>query len=132
MKIQIAVDANIIISALLGGKARFALFNKQYQFITTDFNISEVKKYLPLLVEETGSSEEELLNFLYLLPLTVTARQSYTNQLTKAKNILKGVDIHDANLLALALKLNTPIWSQDKHFQKIKTHLVILNTEDLI
>lgn len=37
MKIRIVVDTNIIISALLGGKARFILFDQRYAFIVSEF-----------------------------------------------------------------------------------------------
>ena len=49
MKIIIAVDANIILSALLGGKPSIILFNHKYEFTTTEFTIGEVEKYLPKL-----------------------------------------------------------------------------------
>lgn len=43
MKILIAVDANILMSALLGGKPSVILFDPRFQFITTAFTIEEVK-----------------------------------------------------------------------------------------
>jgi predicted nucleic acid-binding protein len=49
MKIIVAVDANIILSALLGGKPSIILFDGKYQFVTTKFTLEEVKKYLPRL-----------------------------------------------------------------------------------
>ena len=54
MKIIVVVDANIILSALLGGKPSFILFDPKFKFITTEFTISEVKKYLPKQVREGG------------------------------------------------------------------------------
>ncbi|MBI2415949.1 MAG: hypothetical protein HYV33_04820 [Candidatus Kerfeldbacteria bacterium] len=43
----IAVDANILLSALLGGKPSIILFDTRFHFITTEFTIDEVEKYLP-------------------------------------------------------------------------------------
>ena len=50
MKIKICVDANIIISALIGGVARNILFDSKFEFITTESTIKEVTKYLPILL----------------------------------------------------------------------------------
>jgi hypothetical protein len=36
MKIIVAVDANILLSALLGGKPIIILFDGKYQFVTTN------------------------------------------------------------------------------------------------
>jgi len=43
MRITIVVDANIILSALLDGKPSYILFDGKYQFITSEFTLSEVK-----------------------------------------------------------------------------------------
>lgn len=42
----IVIDANIIISALIGGSARFILLKTDYQFITTEYTIREVEKLI--------------------------------------------------------------------------------------
>ena len=34
MRLRIVIDANIVISALLGGKSRFILFDPKFEFIT--------------------------------------------------------------------------------------------------
>jgi len=47
MKILIAVDANIILSALLGGKSAVLLFDSRFEFMTTRFTMNEVERYLP-------------------------------------------------------------------------------------
>jgi predicted nucleic acid-binding protein len=49
MNIAIVVDANVILSALIGGKSGLILFDSRFEFVTTDFTIEEVKKYLPKL-----------------------------------------------------------------------------------
>ena len=43
MKITIAVDAQPLFSALLGGVARRILFDPRFKFITTEFTLNEVK-----------------------------------------------------------------------------------------
>jgi len=41
MKPTIVVDANPIISALIGGYSREVLFDHSFQFITTEFTIED-------------------------------------------------------------------------------------------
>ncbi len=50
MNIEIVVDANIIISALIGGSSREILFDHRYRFLTTNFTLKEVEKYIPTIV----------------------------------------------------------------------------------
>jgi predicted nucleic acid-binding protein len=45
---KLVVDANIFISALIGGKAAELLFNPNFDLLTTERTTWEVKKYLPL------------------------------------------------------------------------------------
>ena len=44
--IKIIIDATPIISALIGGISREIIFDNTYEFLTTEFTINEVKKYL--------------------------------------------------------------------------------------
>ncbi len=53
MRIAIVVDANIVMSALLGGKPSAILFDHRFQFVTTEFTIKEVEKYLPRLEKKS-------------------------------------------------------------------------------
>ncbi len=43
MSIKIVVDANVIISALIGGSYRDILFDHRYDFLTAEFTLEEVK-----------------------------------------------------------------------------------------
>ncbi len=48
---KLVVDANIFISALIGGKAAELLFNPNFDLLTAERTTWEVKKYLPQLAE---------------------------------------------------------------------------------
>ena len=60
---KLVVDANIFISALIGGKAAELLFNPDFDLLTTERTTWEVKKYLPQLAEYT-EDVIELVRFL--------------------------------------------------------------------
>lgn len=128
MKIVIVVDANIILSALLGGKPSSILFDSRFQFTTTKFTISEVKKYLPKLTSKLDISQRELNMLLEKLPISIYGKYFYGNELKEAEIMMEKIDKKDVDILALAMRLETHLWSQDKDFEKcgyskiLKTH----------
>lgn len=132
MNIIIVVDANVILSALLGGSARFILFKREFEFITTNFTIVEVKKYLDVVAEKSKVSKKEITRALSLLPIKVYQGNFSRTNLQKAKGLIGSIDPKDIDILSLALKLNSYLWSEDRHFEKIKNHIKLLKTESLI
>ena len=58
---KLVVDANVFISALVGGKAAELLFNPNLELITTERTTWEVKKYLPKLAAHTDQTPPDLL-----------------------------------------------------------------------
>jgi len=132
MKILIIVDANVILSALLGGSARFILFKTEFEFVTTDFTIKEVEKYLDVVVAKSGISKKEIIHALSLLPIEVYPNSFYRIHFEKAKELIDSIDPKDADILALTLRLNTYLWSEDHHFEEIQNHIKLIKTESLI
>ena len=123
--IAIVVDANIIISALLGGKPSIILFDAKFQFTTSQFTINEVIKYFPKIAKKLNVPERELLSALNDLPLLTYDRNFYEDKLKSAKEFIGQIDKKDIEILALALKLETPLWSEDKHFEKSAYHKLL-------
>ena len=132
MKIRVVVDANIIISAFLGGRSRFLLFDSRFEFTTAQFTIKEVEKYIPLISQKSEVSEEEIKRGISLLPLKIVSRNYYKNYLKKAKSLIEKIDKDDIDILALYLKENTFLWSEDKDFEKVKAKINLLKTKDLL
>lgn len=129
---NLAVDANVIISALLGGKALFVFRNSPIKgFFTSAFTFNEVRKYIPYIAKKIHLPSEIIRFNLELLPLEITQRKSYSKQFKKAKSLISHRDPDDVELLALALQFNFPIWSNDKDFEnagtKIYTTAQLLN-----
>lgn len=128
MSIIIVIDANIIISALLGGKPSIILFDGTYKFSTTEFTIDEVKKYIPRLAKKLGVEEIKLHYLLENLSIFIYSKSFYKKEFSKAKRLIGHIDPKDVDVLALALKFETYVWSQDKHLDEcgyeklLKTH----------
>lgn len=128
--IRIVVDANILISALLDGSAKFVLFDPRYEFVTTEFTLHEVYHFLSFISKRSGVSLRELEISVKLLPLIVYPRERYRHTLSKARKALKNIDIHDIDLLALYFVESTYLWSEDKDFEEIKPPIRLLKTKD--
>lgn len=114
---KLAADANVILSAV-AGKAALRIFLKEdIEIITTQFNVNEVREYLGVIAEQYAFSEEILESQLKLLPLKIYPRHLYEDFIKKASKKLSDRDEDDIELLALAMKLNVPVWSNDRDFQ---------------
>ena len=127
--IKIIVDATPIISALIGGTSREILFDPTYEFLTTEFTINEVKKYLPYIGKKSKILLEQIEESLELLPLTIYTKGFYSDKIEKARQLIEYIDKKDIDILALALKTSNPLWSEDTHFEKI-SQINLLKTKD--
>jgi len=90
---------------------------EEIEIATTQFNIEEVRKYLGVIAERYRLSEEILESQLKLLPLKIYPKHFYEDRIPKATKRMAGRDEDDVELLALALKLNVPVWSNDSDFK---------------
>jgi len=114
---KLAVDANPILSALIGGAALKGFWDSRLSLYTTVHTVGEVVEYLPRLAQKAGIPFQEAFASLYLLPLTVYGSAFYRSKLTKARRLIGERDPDDVDLLALALKLDIPVWTNDKDFE---------------
>lgn len=66
-----------------------------------------------------------------MFPIEAYQDAFFDEQKSRANELIGGRDPTDADLLALALKLQCPIWSHDRDFQKI-LGIDVVTTGDLI
>ncbi|MDZ4221547.1 MAG: PIN domain-containing protein [Patescibacteria group bacterium] len=114
----IVVDANVLCSALLGGKPGSILFDERFQFVTAEYTLNEVKKYVPMLADKLSLPNEYLHEMLGGLPVFVYDDAWYASGITEAERMIGHIDAKDVPILALALRLGAPLWSQDAHFDQ--------------
>lgn len=113
---RLAADANVILSAVAGKAALRVFLKEDLEIVTTQFNIDEVREYMSVIAKKYDLAEEILESQLKLLPLKVYARDEYKSFLTRSAKVMSGRDIDDIELLALAMKLKIPVWSNDRDF----------------
>jgi len=114
---KLAADANVILSAVAGKAALRVFLKEDIEIATTQFNIDEVRQYLSAIAAQYSLSEELLESQLKLLPLKIYSQHFYEGFLKEASKKLSERDEDDIELLALALKLQVPVWSNDSDFK---------------
>jgi predicted nucleic acid-binding protein len=131
MKITIVVDAQPFFAALLGGAARKIFFDSRFRFITTDFTLNEVKKYIPFISEKSGKAEKDIMHALSLLPVVSYQEQYYQEERSRAEELIGARDPKDVDVLALVLMTQVALWTEDKDFDGIPG-ITIIHTKDLL
>lgn len=114
---KLAADANVILSAVAGKAALRVFLKEELEIITTEFNIEEVNEYFSVMSEKYDLSNEILESQLKLLPLKVYGSGHYADFLSKARKKMSGKDQDDVELLALALRMKIPVWTNDRDFR---------------
>lgn len=116
--VKLVVDANPIVSALIGGVARKVFWHSEQDvFLTTEWTLSEVKKYIPKLASKAKIEEFLIVANLQSLPLQIYPTQFYEEKLGEAYRQIGERDPKDVDILALALQTGLPIWTNDKDFE---------------
>ena len=118
---MIVLDANILIRAILGRRARHLIEVYQGQgarFFAPDVAFHDAKKYLPIIFKRRGKPYADLsqsLDDLRNIIETVTP-ELYGVFETEARQRLHGRDESDWPILASALALSCSIWTEDADF----------------
>ena len=116
---KLVADANVLISAVLGGRAALVLNHPDVdQVMTTEFTLAEVQEYVLLLGRRKGITEEILQLGLAALPITIVAPDIYRSEIKQARQLMEKRDPDDVELLALVLHTGEPLWSNDSDFAK--------------
>lgn len=116
---KLVVDANPIVSALLGGASRRIFFEADIQlFAVPEYILSEVNTHLPTLAAKLKITDTYLEYGLSLLPLSAYPPQTYRQTISQARQLIQHRDPDDADVLALTLKLGIPLWTNDRDFEE--------------
>lgn len=115
---QLVADANVLLAAVIGGRASLVLRHPTVEKVfTTETAYGEVLEYLPSLAKKKRLDLDTLLLACAALPVTVTDPSDYGKQLPTARKRIGKRDPDDVDVLALALALSLPVWSNDNDFE---------------
>lgn len=112
----VAADSNVILSAVIGKAALKVFTHLDITVLTAQYNIDEVREYIPHMAFKYAMDRRMLLAQLSMLPLIIKERDYYSSKIDEAFGYLKGRDRDDIHLAALALKEGIPVWSNDNDF----------------
>jgi len=88
--VQLVADANVLLSAVIGGRAALVLRHEQVeQIFTPTAAYDEVFEYLAPLAKKKRLDLDTLLLTLAALPVTVVERAEYQHHLPEASVLLQ-------------------------------------------
>ena len=114
---RLAADANVLLSAVLGGRARAVLDHPTVEEVLTETTLAELQEYEPVLSKKKRLSADLVLLAVATLPVTVVDSSVYARSVSEARRRIGRRDPDDIDILALALHLGLPIWSNDNDFE---------------
>jgi len=115
--VKLAADANPLLAAVLGGRAALILRHPNVEAVfTTEETYAEVEEYSPVLGLEKRLDLDLVLLAVASLPVQIVERRAYEHRIADAAKLISRRDPDDVPLLALALSLDVPVWSNVKHF----------------
>ncbi len=115
---RLVADANVLLSAVLGGRAKLVLEHPEVEeVVTAEATFAEVQEYAAHLAKKKRLSLDLVLLALAALPVTVVERRAYAAAIPEATRRIGRRDPDDVEILALALQLGLPLWSNDNDFE---------------
>ena len=116
----IVLDANILIRAVLGQRVRTLIqaYAATVKFFAPDVAYADARKYLPALLEKRGVDPSAALLVLDALERIVHPMdmEVYAGMRQPALRRIEMRDADDWPVLACAMVLGCPIWTEDADF----------------
>jgi len=115
--VKLAADANVLLSAVIGGSAKRVFEHPLVEeVLSTEATIAEVQEYAAELAEKKGLPPDLVLLAAATLPVTLVERSAYEGSIDDAQRRIGQRDPDDVELLALALAHDLAVWSNDNDF----------------
>ncbi|HEV8042144.1 MAG TPA: PIN domain-containing protein [Bryobacteraceae bacterium] len=114
---RLAADANVLLSAVLGGRAKLVLDHPQItEILTAAVTLAEVEEYAAELARRKKLSLDVVLMAVATLPVKVVDSSAYEDNVAEARRRIGRRDPDDVDILALAIHFRIQVWSNDNDF----------------
>jgi predicted nucleic acid-binding protein len=116
----IVLDANILIRAVLGTRVRALLeaYEDEVEFFAPDVCFEDAREYIPVVLSARGVAPA--LGLVVLDSLAMFIRRVdlplYCEHEQVARERMAARDVEDWPVLAVAMLLDLPIWTEDRDF----------------
>ena len=130
---DLVVDANVLFAALIRDNITSELMlHDDIHLFAPEFLITEFEGYRELIREKTDRSDDEfdIALDVFQRRIELVPIEEIKPHVKKAKAI--SPDIKDVPYIALALKLNIDIWSNDKALKNKQNKVRVHSTQDLV
>ncbi len=128
---ELVVDANVLISALIAsqGKSCELVFNDRLRLYAPEFLLEEVEKYKEEILTKSKLSKSEFDLFLSIISTRIDfiPYSDFENYIPESEKF--SPDPNDTEYFALALKLKCGFWSNDKRLKEQNKVKVYSTTE---
>ena len=115
---KIAADANALLSAVIGGRARLVLDHPEInEVVTTEATFAEVREYALQLGRKKKLAPDMILLTVAALPVSIISPEVYEGAMVEARRLIGWRDPGDVEILAMTLHLKIPLWSNDNDFE---------------
>jgi len=131
---KVVVDTNIIFSALIAdGKTRDLILLDDLDLVIPEFFYDELKNNKEEIIPKTGLTKSEFSTLLNILfeDVDVVPKDEFEDEIPQARDLMEDIDPDDVPFVALALKKEAEIWSDDGHFQH-QDSVRVFRTTDLL
>ena len=129
----VVVDANELFSLLIKGSedARGILLSDKLELIAPEFILLEFANNESEILSKTHENSEEFSQMLSIIGsrITLFPKQEFVRYIRESSELLPG-HAKDAPYLALALKFNCPLWSEEKQLKQ-QSRVKVLTTKEL-
>ncbi|MGA2113293.1 MAG: PIN domain-containing protein [Bryobacteraceae bacterium] len=116
----LVLDANILIRAVLGSRVRSLLqaYEDSTDFYAADVCFDDARGYIPQIFTSRGEDPEVGLLVLHRIGALVKQVDValYRDFEQLARERIAARDVEDGPVVATALMLNVPIWTEDRDF----------------
>ena len=116
----LVLDANILVRAVLGRRVREIIetYSEQASFFVPEVAYAEAEEHVPTLVIRRGGDSETAMRFLRSLRglVELIGCEVYGDFEGTARERLGDRDPEDWPILASALAIGCPIWTEDTDF----------------
>lgn len=126
------LDANVVFSALIGGREIFIQLFEKNKFYAPDFILTEIDKYKKIILKKSKLPLNYFQDFIHRLfkQITIIPDLFITNKNKDLATVLcNDIDIKDVTYVALSLEMNIPIITRDK---KLYEGLINKNFKNII
>lgn len=111
------IDANVLMGALISGRAVYKTAFGFLDLIVPDFALVEIEKYKNTIITKSKLNDTELRRFTFDIFQRLTVLPNYfltVNALAEAERLIADIDPKDISYVALAIQTDSVLLTRDR------------------